>query len=600
MADIGYFSLHNKGAFVTKLAFEYYNASTNKWIRTVNVGEITVGNSKKASPGDYGVPDGSQVRVYAFVVAGSDKTGSEQFTFRKNNGSTAKYTISGTTLINSLKYDGTETLVVPDSKAEIGYFALQNNGGFVAHLEFKYFNKSTNQWNRIGGNGDITLGTSKIASPGNYGVPDGSLVKLIVNVAAGFDEESAEAFTYKKGSDYSAVYYISGITTDKNKLKFDKVLATTGRVYYTIQLKTKNSYFVCAENGGGRELVANRSAALEWETFTLATTALELRDGIKVGLISYNGKYVTAVNGGGTRSVIATMATQGAFETFTLRKVKSVNTPAIGETIKSGDKVAFCCASGSHYLAANSGGGDGSICTCEPPWMDVDEMFTINIVTAQGSDTTRVKTLFVPNLHGFHFGNNFTNVLIDYGSIRWTTQGRCGGMAFAALDYFKNDMPVPAYKGTLSVNTPLADYIYNRLIDSFISNGMKFIEWTIMKGDYKGVLGEGVPQLTRTEEFPKLMNALKNGPVALGLVKAKNLTDIGSGNHQVVAYGADLDNNNGKMTVYLYDNNYPDKTVTLTAFPTDQYFTLVRPDKFEAWRGFFVESYIQKKPPAGM
>ncbi|MCL2496624.1 MAG: hypothetical protein FWF04_04330, partial [Clostridiales bacterium] len=146
MADIGFFSLQNKGGFVAKLAFEYFNASKQKWIRTVYVGDITLGKSIKASPGDYGVPDGSYVRLVAFVVAGSDKTASEQFTYRKNTGSTAKYTISGTTLINSLKYDGIEAIVIPASNGDITFISLKHNGAFVARIEFEYYNQSTFRW----------------------------------------------------------------------------------------------------------------------------------------------------------------------------------------------------------------------------------------------------------------------------------------------------------------------------------------------------------------------------------------------------------------------------------------------------------------------
>ena len=171
---------------------------------------------------------------------------------------------------------------------------------------------------------------------------------------------------------------------------------------FKIQLKTKNSYYVCAEAGGGRELVANRTVAAEWETFTLITTSSKLEDGVRVGLIAPNGQFVTAIGGGGTRLVVATKETQSNYETFALRKVAGANQTQSG-SIVSGDKVAFCCYSGKHYLAAANGGG--SIFTCEPPWMDVDEMFTINIlppvlkpVLMLDKSATKVKALFSDRL----------------------------------------------------------------------------------------------------------------------------------------------------------------------------------------------------------
>jgi len=38
---------------------------------------------------------------------------------------------------------------------------------------------------------------------------------------------------------------------------------------FKVYFKTYNGQFVCAENGGGREVVANRERAAQWETFTI-------------------------------------------------------------------------------------------------------------------------------------------------------------------------------------------------------------------------------------------------------------------------------------------------------------------------------------------
>jgi len=589
-ADLSFISLKNKGGFVARLEFEYFDKYKFDWIRANGTGDITLGNSKTASPGDYGVPEGSIVRLHATVVAGYDKVSNEAFTYKKSNGSTANYTISGTTLSNSLKYDGIQTL-----NAEIQYISLINNSATVCKLEFEYFDKSACKWVRAKGTGDITAGKSEMASPGSYGVPNGSLVRIYVNVVGGFDNNvTLEMFTYKEGNGHAAIYAISGILTD-NSLRFDGIKVVSARMFFNIRLKTRNAYFVCAENGGGRELVANRAAAAEWETFTLVTQHSKLEDGIKVGLIAHNGQYVTAVNGGGTRPVTATKATQGEYETFTIRRVAGVNNPQPGEIV-SGDKVAFRCASGIHYLSAQNGGGSNSIFHCEPQRMDIDEIFTVNII--ESTNRERVMTSFAPKTHGFHFKNEFTNVIIDIGSINWTTHGRCGGMAFAALDYFYKGLTIPSTTNVPPNESVLAKYIYDRLIDSFLTNGVKFVDWTITRCDYSSTLWEGVPQLTKTKEFPALMRDLKNGPVALGIVSATKISNLGSGNHQVVAFGAELDKNTGKMTVYVYDNNYPDKIVTLTSFPTDLYFTQSGENiDIKTIRGFFVESYSKKDPP---
>src|SRR5690348_4708372 len=53
---------------------------------------------------------------------------------------------------------------------------------------------------------------------------------------------------------------------------------------------------------------------------------------------------------------------------------------------------------------------------------------------------------FDPATHGFAFPNAFVNeVLTLPNGARITTAGRCGGMAYAALDYFLAGQPVPTW-----------------------------------------------------------------------------------------------------------------------------------------------------------
>ena len=55
------------------------------------------------------------------------------------------------------------------------------------------------------------------------------------------------------------------------------------------------------------------------------------------------------------------------------------------------------------------------------------------------------RTDFVPQQHGFHFSNNFVNVILDMPGVYVTTRGRCGGMAYTALDYYFAHLPIPQY-----------------------------------------------------------------------------------------------------------------------------------------------------------
>jgi hypothetical protein len=54
-------------------------------------------------------------------------------------------------------------------------------------------------------------------------------------------------------------------------------------------------------------------------------------------------------------------------------------------------------------------------------------------------EDTMPDTPFVPAVHGFHFVNTYINYFVP----GVTTSGRCGGMSYAALDFFFAGVPVP-------------------------------------------------------------------------------------------------------------------------------------------------------------
>lgn len=109
MQNIGKMSLKNNGGFAVKLQFVYIDSNGDKQ-HVDGTGSFPLGQTETADPGDYGVPDGSPVALYAFVVWGRDNTASQLFFYQKGAPMCAAYTISGTTLDNELGFTG----LVPD------------------------------------------------------------------------------------------------------------------------------------------------------------------------------------------------------------------------------------------------------------------------------------------------------------------------------------------------------------------------------------------------------------------------------------------------------------------------------------------------------
>lgn len=214
------------------------------------------------------------------------------------------------------------------------------------------------------------------------------------------------------------------------------------------------------------------------------------------------------------------------------------------------------------------------------------------------------KTQFAPATNGYRFANYFVNVIAKVPGVGTVqTAGRCGGMAFSALDHYGAGLTLPQFRpvdlgktGVPPDGHPLADYIYRRQLDSFfVLSAAKFVTWSLAPDD-SNFLTKGVARATSEDEFAKLRASIDRGtPVPLGLIVARDLSGLGR-NHQVVAYGYDVDAAAQQYTVHIYDVNWPDHELTLTWGKDDAGWVESSPGK-ERWRGWFVQDFVARRPP---
>ena len=214
---------------------------------------------------------------------------------------------------------------------------------------------------------------------------------------------------------------------------------------------------------------------------------------------------------------------------------------------------------------------------------------------------TAKRTKFDPAKHGFKFSNTFKTELV-VKDVRFG--GLCGGMAYAALDYFNKKMKIPDQKHRPAVKTPLFNHIYDRQKTSILKNVDKWAE-----------LGLN-PFGARSDEFFRWGLEGKRGgrlwelglkidggkPVPLGLFCEGN-----GGfrpHHQVLAIGYDKGRYQGDLgpfqndlKIFVYDPNYPSRTMTLV--PDTQkkdYYYKENPRK--RWKTYFVDmKYETVAPP---
>ena len=188
-------------------------------------------------------------------------------------------------------------------------------------------------------------------------------------------------------------------------------------------------------------------------------------------------------------------------------------------------------------------------------------------------------------------------------SIGDAANGLCGGMSFTVADYYEAKQPIPQTDQTPAPETSLYKYMVKRLFDSFnLPLGInRYLE--LMQPLFPDVgLGLGLPgraSVMVSDEWPIIQRKLDAGhPVPLGLIKIKSREpeDLGK-NHQVLAYGYDLDGTD--LTLCLYDPNYPKQDVSMRLSIASAHVPVtVTYSEPETVYCFFHTPYTPAPPPA--
>ncbi len=183
---------------------------------------------------------------------------------------------------------------------------------------------------------------------------------------------------------------------------------------------------------------------------------------------------------------------------------------------------------------------------------------------------------------------------IDLGRIIY---GLCGGMCFAALDYFYAPESIPNYTDRPSPNKhpQLYSYLVQRQNDSLSLNTIslntirKLFRWLFRKN-------AEIQKLTLENEFPKMRRLLRqNQPVVLVLMRGDDLTDA-TKNHQVVATSYTQNIIKKQATISLYDPNHPGKQPTIFMEYGSGSVQNLQQSTGEELYGFFVNDYTRKTP----
>lgn len=210
------------------------------------------------------------------------------------------------------------------------------------------------------------------------------------------------------------------------------------------------------------------------------------------------------------------------------------------------------------------------------------------------------RTSFLPNTHGFLFVNTFrvsANRIGPLPDIHFS--GLCGGMSYAALDYFKARLPIPSLPYKPLVGSTLESYIFDRQQDSTIKSFDNIARWAELSLNPGGIRNAEFFSWGLTSRLAELRGRIDAGePVPLGLKGAS-----GQGDHQVLAIGYELGRYRGDggahvedLEILVWDPNHLRTETRMKADPATKTFRYA--DSTKRWQGYFVDSaYRPRRPP---
>lgn len=232
--------------------------------------------------------------------------------------------------------------------------------------------------------------------------------------------------------------------------------------------------------------------------------------------------------------------------------------------------------------------------------------------------TTASRTVagFLPSTSGFRFANDFPHVPVRHIGIPGVislpigdaSNGLCGGMAFAARDYFEARRPPPVDTAAPG-GGPLFEYLCDRLFDSFDlpAGPARYLElmspWLPDGETFWSRIGlapHGRAWRIVRDEWPKVRMDIDAGhPSPLGLIKVKSSDPRElKQDHQVLAYGYDVVG--GTLTLRLYDPNQPgrdDATLSLGTGDPSRPIQITTSPSIGSVYAFFRVTYTPEDPP---
>jgi hypothetical protein len=209
-----------------------------------------------------------------------------------------------------------------------------------------------------------------------------------------------------------------------------------------------------------------------------------------------------------------------------------------------------------------------------------------------------ISTKFDPLVHGFKFVNRFdfpdlfksTLTFFPHKGIGDILYGLCGGMCFAAIDYFQAGKPVIPEKNEELIPLYLFEFLWERQTDTLTWPVIeRLVAWSIYSSTQ-------MAKLMAKDEIPAVMKSIDAGSPCVLLVMRSQGFQL-TQNHQVVATAYELNPDTKDLAIQLYDPNHPGETPCLTmSLAKPGQVTRLSQSTSEPLRGFFKLDYVRADP----
>lgn len=227
----------------------------------------------------------------------------------------------------------------------------------------------------------------------------------------------------------------------------------------------------------------------------------------------------------------------------------------------------------------------------------------ITAVVGIPAEAAPVNTSFNPAIHGFRFINTFVNDPTGNPTFDIRTKGLCGGMSYAAADFYFANRAIPSQDYRPAVGTLLQDYLYARQLKAM---GDHIDKWAELNFNPFGARDWEFFSWGLGGRLKELRQKIDAGlPVPLGLQSYGGGLDGLGNNHYVLAIGYDLGRYKGDggayqedLRIFVYDpNKHGGARVLAPSIARKGYYFVDDPTSI--WRTYFVDTkYQPTAPPA--